>query len=385
MKTETIRRTFNEELTRLSDRGQDIRATLNRLLTAWSFDLDSRKPGIAYIDADGSPVVNLDLACLLSALAEHRAVINLPKYKCRRVATVTEGEHVVSSDNRHGRVMGLSSNQAAFSFSLLVDDVNVVKADGTIGAPRNFMLQDVTGHWHEGWESIELLTSGLKSEVFDKLSAISQTIKFKHFIHPNRWPSFFGSPHLLALAADIRLKDEIKHLKTIRKLMRDALNVEPPVYGKKTVVGSSKKESVWCIEVVLDEFKLSGAYDITKDDVATATKDDLTQLDQKIKRLSSQQKSLRFQVRATHFAFFQNALIPNIPEADLLNWFTHTSATVQPRQPSWIKTRGLQWETGWKEGPKKRVHWAIMRNVKKDSELALRFRCRKKTETVAAD
>jgi len=372
-KTRKIRRTFKEELQKLSDRTQDVRAVANRLLDSWSFDLDSRKPGIAYVDPAGDPVTNLDLACLLSRLVEHRVVLNIPEYKTRRAATLTEGEYIPSKDNRHGRAMGLSANQEVFSFSILIEDMNIMKSDGTIGAPRYFMIQDVTGEWYEGWHSLELVQTGIEPELLKKLANATNTIKFQHFINPNRWPSFYGSPHLLALAADARLKDQMSFLRKEIKRLRDTLEIESAPYPKRHKVGKEKKISVWAMETALDGFELTGEY--APFETSQEGHDQAVSLD---KRLRFLQKAIRFQYRATHWAFFKHALQKNVPEKKLLDWLSGNEPG-EPLKASWVKDK--TWETGWKESKSKQKLWARM--PMRDG-LALRFRVRQKDEKVAA-
>lgn len=374
-KARKIRRSFKEELARLSDRTQDVRAVCNRLLDSWSFDLDTRKPGIAYIDEDGVPVTDLDLACLLSRLVEHRVVMNIPKYETRRAATVTEGEYIPSKDNRHGRAMGLTPNQETFSFSLLMEDMQIMKSDGTVGAPRNFMLQDITGKWHEGWSSLELVQAGVEQELFEKLNSVTKTIKFKHFVSPNRWPSFYGAPHFLALAADVRLKDQARWLKKEVSRLRKELGIEPPVWAKSHKVGEEKSIEVWAMEVEIDGFELTGEYE-----PFPATQEGYDAAVSMQKRLRFLQTSLRFQYRATHWAFFSNALVKNIPEDKLVDWLAGEHHELEPRKAAWVKDK--PWETAWKEGPRKKKLWA---RIELKDGLFLRFRVRRKTEKVAAD
>ncbi len=144
------KRTFNNDFLKLITAEDDVRAVVGRILDTWKYNLAERKPGIAYVDEKGEPITDLDLACALSALADRRAAINLPKYERRRPRQIKEGEIVVSAANRHGRIIGLVSNKSVFSFNVLIEDANVMTKD-SVGAPRNFMMQDIDGYWHDGW------------------------------------------------------------------------------------------------------------------------------------------------------------------------------------------------------------------------------------------
>jgi len=300
-------------------------------------------------------------------------VMNIPKYETRRAATVTEGEYIPSKgENRHGRVMGLTPNQETFSFSLLMEDMNVMKSDGTVGAPRNFMLQDVTGKWHEGWSSLELVQAGVEEELFAKLNNATKSIKFKHFVSPNRWPSFYGAPHFLALAADVRLKDQASWLRKEVNRLRKELNIDPPVWPKKHTVGKEKKIDVWAFETEIEGFALHGEYEpfpTTQEgyDAAVSLQ----------KRLRFFQTALRFQYRATHWAFFSSALKKNVPEDQLLDWLAGSHPELEPRKAAWVKDK--KWETGWKAPGKKKL-WA---RIELKDGLFLRFRVRRKKEKVA--
>jgi len=374
--TKDLRRHWKEELASLSDRATDIRAPLNRLLDAWSFDLSSRRPGVAYVDPSGAAVTTLDLACFLSALAEARAVVNLPEYENRRAKTVTEGQMVVSNKNRHGRVISLSSNQDNFGFGFVCEDANVFDEDGNVGLPRTYFMQDIDGQWYDGWKSIDLLPTGLPGEVFQKLAGALDTLIFQYFIHPNRWPSFYGVPHLLGLAADKRLSDQMRFLKAESKRLMEVLGISPKVWPKTTKIGDEEKIKVWAMNVDLDGFNLIGEYNKYPD-----TKEGLDACKSLESRLRAQQKNLRFQLRATAYAFYKEALEKNIPEDKFLDWQKGEEPALQllqPRKAAWVSDK--QWDTGWKEKPKSRTFWARM-EIKDGYHV--RFKLREKTESVS--
>src|SRR5512137_736742 len=58
-----------------------------------------------------------DLAHFLQGLADRQAVIAFPRYERLRPANVREDEWVTSPANRHGKLVGLVSNESVFSFS----------------------------------------------------------------------------------------------------------------------------------------------------------------------------------------------------------------------------------------------------------------------------
>jgi hypothetical protein len=368
---------FEDMVIKLADRTANIIGTLNLLLWAWGFDLESRHPGVAYVDEQGIPVTDLDLACFLMALVERRAVISLPHYTARRAATVTEGERVTSKENRHGRIAGLTSNQEVFSFGILVDDANVAvqHEDGSedVGAFRNFMIQDLDGTWHPGWDVIEIKPFGIDKAVFDILTNATKTLKFRHFISPLRWTSFYGRPHLLAILALMRLEDEQTYLRAEAKRIREILEIQPKVWPKSAKVGESVPQKFLAFEVELDGFCFKGEYE-----PYPPTQEGLDQIIAKQKRYRQFQTQLRFQARATQFAFVKEALIKNVPEDQLLAWLTGSGAQ-EPRKPAWVSEKS--WERGYKASPKARTYWARMEI---QPGLFLRFRAWFKTEQVAA-
>ncbi len=367
----------------LADRGEDIRALCNRLLEVWGYNLDDRRPGIAYVDEQGHPVTDMDLAVFLSAMVSNRVMVNLPAYKSRRAATKREGEWITSKENRHGQLTGLSTNKAVGSFGIRFNDLNVVQAtdEGTkVAAPRVMNLVDITGEWYGGWsEGMEILPTGLPKDVFESLSGAASTLKFKYFIHPNRWPSLYGVYYVVAKAAITRLANERQALnKRIAKL-REKLEIPKPVWAKSHTTGKSKKEMIKAYEVDLQGFELKGEYTHDKEPDTKEVYDAQVALN---KRLGDFLEQLRFLTRATEYAFRFHAVKPNVADDKVLDWCAGT-VDVQPRIPVWIKNRkeGSEWELGYKI-PGKQKKFA---RLPVQEDMALLFRVWEKSETVAAD
>lgn len=368
-----------KDLEILKDRTQDVRPVCTRLLDIWGYDLDKRKPGIAFVDADGIPVTDLDLAAFMTPLVENRTVINVPKYKSRRAATVKEGQYTTSKDNRHGRLSGLTSKQGSFSFGIRIEDMNVIQMteaeDGTvdteIGDYRVLLLQDVDGEWYEGWSTIDILPHGLPKEVFKKLSGAASQLKFPYLIHPNRWPSFYGKYYAFAKAAIIRLEDQMKFMRAEVKRLQKELEIPPKKWPKSTTVGESKSIKVWAFEAFLDGVELSGEY------TPYETTQEAYEKAYTLKgRLNGLLEQLRFLTRATEYAFYRHAVCINIDADDVLDWLKGEKGD-EPRRPSWIVSEGKQWE----KIKIKKTHFARMQ-LKND--LALRWRVWQKSEKVAA-
>jgi hypothetical protein len=372
--------TWND-LETLQDRTQDPRPVCTRLLDVWGYDLDKRKPGVAFVDAEGIPVTDLDLAAFMTPLVENRTVINVPKYKSRRAASVREGDYITSKDNRHGRLSGLTSKQGSFSFGIRIDDLNVIQVtekengetDTEVGAFRVLLLQDVTGDWYEGWSTIDILPNGLPREIFKKLSGAAAALKFQYFIHPNRWPSFYGKYYAFAKAAIVRLEDQMRHMRSETGRLRKELDIPPKKWGKSTKVGEEESIKVWAFEAFVDGIELTKeyeAYETTREayDTAVALQ----------KRLNALLEQLRFLTRATEYAFWKHAVCVNVPEDDVLDWLKGKKDGA-PRRPSWTVTAGKAWETGFKI---KKTYFARM---PLKNGLMLRWRVWKKSERVAKD
>jgi hypothetical protein len=321
------------------------------------------------------------LACFLSALAERRAVITLPTYKSRRAATRTEGEIVTSKENRHGRVIGLTSNANVFSFSIMVEDANVMTTD-TVGAPRNFMLQDLDGEWHDGWHRIRLIPDARENDVFRKVANAQNTIVFDYLIHPLRWCSFYGRPYLLAKVADVRLKEDVAFFKKRASELRAELGIEPKEWPKSEKIGATRPIKVWAFNAEIDGFKVAGERKPFSGN-ASAEYEEVKDIQ---KRLSNFQSQLRFHIRATEFSFWKNAVLKNFRSGygidkgvEAYCWINDNGGP-EPRKPAWAKD--WSWETGFKTSAKARTRWAVL--SRPTSDIKLRFRVWEKTEQVAA-
>ena len=249
---------FKAEYNRLTDRTSDVRACAGRVLDQWAYNLADRSFGPAYQDPEtGQYTTELDLAVFIAALVERRAVVTLPEqYKGRRAATRTEGEMVVSTSGRHGQLIGLRSNQDVWSMNMLFNDANVITTS-EVGKPRNFMMQDIDGTWHPGLGTVQFMAA---TDFEKKLFANTQRVTFKHFVHPNRWASFYSRAYLLAKIAIERLTDEQRHLKAERKRLQELLGVEPKQWPKSEKVGAEKKETFWAMNAFVDGVELQGEY-----------------------------------------------------------------------------------------------------------------------------
>ncbi len=362
-----------ETMRHVLDRTADVTDLERVLLDHWSYDLYARRPGAAYLANGVLQPTDLDLACFLSALADRKAVVNIPKYTPRRASTHREGERVLSKDNRHGRITGITANKSAFSFSVRIQDQNVISsgAEGDeVGAPRNFMLVDVDGTWHDGWKCIEFMPSAKENDFLtDRKLWTDNQVVFKNFVHPNRWISFYGQYYFLTKALIQRLEDENEFRREAEKRML-AAGVRFPSSGEGSPqawphtekTGEDKPIKVRAFECEVD-VPWSGAFgwrvglDPQRELIANADR---------IRRVKNDiLPRLRFATRATELAF------------------VNVGASARSL-PVWMT--GAIWEEGYVQKGK-RIAWTRLVHTREwpaEEGFALRYRLYEKTERVAA-
>jgi len=352
------------------DKSQPIQPVIDELTSHWSYDLYSRKPGAAYTN-DGIFVgTDLDLACFLFALAERGAVINIPKYTSRRPKQVTEGEIITSADNRHGKILSVLANKENSSFSIRINDANVMTTD-SVGNFRNFMLVDVDGTWYDGWATIEFIPDAKENDFLKNNNLWSgNSVVFKNFIHPNRWISFFGQHYFATKVLLDRLTDEAKFLKDVAKIMRErgikigGNGVEKKQWPKKTVVGEQQSIKVDVIEAEVEYPAFTGDYPNPVSPMlpqysGSSDSELLKAVEDRSRSLTySIIPKLRFATRATEFAFMKHG------DKGL-------------KMPSWIENS--RWDRLYVQKGKKKV-WSRMVFTR---GIALRYRVFQKSEIVA--
>ncbi len=357
---------FQALLHALADRTRPIDPLVHQLLQDSAYDLYARRPGPALLDNGVLRPTDLDLACFLSALADRGAVINLPTYERRRAKTTREGEHVVSAANRHGKILSLSANKEALSFSVKIEDANVITSE-SVGAPRNFMVVDVEGGWYDGWKTIEFMPSRKENAFLtDNALWTGRRVVFENFVHPNRWAAIFGRPYLALKLALARLEAEAQHLFAEQKRLvgmgvrRDRVPLEDDADAEsrpKSETGSSKPIQVQAFETEVDGPAPSAAFPALE-----PTWEALAGAYQRRKFLVyTLCPKIRFTTRATELAFVKNGGPERHP-------------------PAWSPANAV----GWKRGvvfPGKRTAWT---QAYVGTGLALRTRLYMKTERVAS-
>jgi hypothetical protein len=380
------------------------------LIEHWGYDLHARSPRRAVLEDGILKPTDLDLACFLSTLVDRGAVIELPTYELRRPATQREGERVVSKDHRHGKVLGLESNKEVFSFSVKISDLNVVfnsttcprcrgqdfdpaiacvMCNGTkvvqspngegesAGAPRNFMLVDLDGRWHDGWKSIVFTPKRKENEFIAAHGLLTgNSIVFENFIHPNRWVSFYGSWYLLTKLLVERFRSEasacgyeVKRILAAGQKFPDAGPGAEREWGESKTVGPAASVTVPAFEAEIDADvpRSFPAYPTTQAGLLAA-KARMNHLRYGVTR------ALSFHVRATELAFCN--------KADSFAWLPEVEREHRAEPfPAWIS--GAAWEHDYKI---KRTAWnrlVLGRHAPFVAGMALRYRVFNKKERVA--
>ena len=349
------------------DRAKDAASLAGDLAECWGYNLAKRSPGIAYTTASGEQVTSLDMACLMSELVKWGSIINIPEYERSGPATRVEGQIVVSPENRHGKIVGVTSNEETFNFGVRVVDMNVMDAHN-VGAYRTFLLVR-NGEWWKGLSTVQFQPTPQEQE---RLAAIAKDnkITFDYFVHPLRWTSFYGAPYLGAKVVIERLSDEMKYLRDLIGTLRSTLKlVAEPYPHTETIEEAKPREVLWVFKAEVVGQELKGTYPIEK---AKPSKDLLDTLSAKKSRLSQLRDHLKFQTRATEFAFF-NQLQTRYDTNQLLELAGEVGAKNNIPLAGWVKDKQ------WLPSLDKKTTWLLMQNVR-GGGLDLRFRIRQKVK-----
>ena len=352
------------------DKTKSIQPVIDEMMDHWSYDLYTRQPGAAYTEDGVFAGTDLDLACFLFALAQRGAVINIPQYTSRRPKQVTEGEIITSKDNRHGKILGVLANKENFSFSIRINDANVITTD-SVGNFRNFMLVDVDGTWYDGWKTIQFVPTAKENDFLSNNKLWSDnSVVFKNFIHPNRWVSFYGQHYFVTKALIERLTEEAAFLKGLAKDMRARGIVigghggEKKEWPKKIVVGDQESIKIKVLEAEVEFPELQGKYPVDAismlpDYTGTTNSELLKGVEDRSRILTNSIiPKLRFATRATEFAFFKHG-----ENGD--------------KMPTWIQN--ANWDRTYVQDGKKKI-WNRLVFTR---GIGLRFRVMSHSEIVA--
>ncbi|MDD5416938.1 MAG: hypothetical protein PHU12_03100 [Candidatus Aenigmarchaeota archaeon] len=249
---------YSSEMERITNRGKSVDYLISEVKTEWAYNLQDRKPAPAYLENGNIRPTNLDMASIMSTLADRNAIINIPQYQSRRAKTKKEGEWVISDKNRHGKLIGLNADKEVFSFSARIVDQNVINtADNEIGAYRNFLLTDLEGELYKGLDSIQVkLTEDEERFMRKNGVSIGDNIPIKNFVTPQLWSSFLGAPYAKLKALETRLEDEAKYYRTVASELKENLDIRGVrnsfKHKSKTEVGESKPIKVHAFKAEMD-------------------------------------------------------------------------------------------------------------------------------------
>ena len=329
------------------------------------FGWEGRHPAPALNEDGNFQGTDLDLLSFLVPIAERGAVIELPYYRSRRVSVAKANERHVGNGNRFGAVTGLTSNQDVFSFSIRIWDNTVVVHDSetgreSVGAFRNFMLVDVTGKWHDGWDRIVWDPTAKENNFLNNNGLwMGNTVYFKNAIHPNRWQSVFGAPYLLLKMLVERLRDEgsfyrqeVKRLEELGLRLPENEKKESGLTATASLV-EQQKIKVETLEALLDVPAFSNAYPSMPNTLAGL---ELAYWHQK------------------HLTWTLKPKAQLVVRADELAYFLYGKERVAP----WMS--GRSWKTF--TPPRGRTVW---NQIVLSNDMAYRLRRKTVTETVATN
>ncbi len=320
-----------------------VGAILSQSLMTW----EGRNPAPA-LDQDGNfQGTDLDLMSFLVPIANRGAVIEIPRYRNRRKVVVREGERKIGT-NQFGPITGLTSHQDVHSFSVRIYDNTIVVKDPETekeqtGAHRNYMLVDCDGFWYPGWDRIYWNPTAPENRFLAEKSLWTKnTVYFTHYVHPARWQSVFGAPHLLAKMLIARLDDQAHFFRHEMKRL-EAAGISLP-HGEKAPYrpaeyeGATKPIKVDALEMTLDIPEFSGDYVPETD-----TQMGLLHAYQRQKYLTYTLKPLvQFTVRANEAAYFGYGCRHHPAPGKVAHWMERRT-----------------WRPGWK-APRGRTEWYQM-------------------------
>lgn len=236
----------------------DYEAYLKKIIP----NLLDRKPTII-CDEDGNYIgTTLDFQSMMYHLNKEGVVINLPKYNAMRGTVLKEGQNLVSKENRHGKVVGLSCSKNLWTFGFRIIDANVAMRTES-GDFRVFNVVNINGEWYQGWERIEFMPDAEENKFLEKLSSDNK-VTFQDFISKQRRFNLYSFQYFMMKILMIRLEDEIQYLGGLIKLMYSKGITLPEedkkVWPEQTRLGNEKKITVKSVTFEVDIPPLTGEY-----------------------------------------------------------------------------------------------------------------------------
>ncbi len=326
-----------------------------------------RNPSPALDENGDFQCTDLDLLSFLTPIAARHAVIEIPRYRNRRQIVKRQGERKIGT-NQFGPITSLVSNKDVFSFSVKIHDKTIVAKDAesgqeNIGAFRNYMIVDCDGHWYDGWDRI-VWDPNAEENAFLKEKKLwtGNSVRFQHYVHPNRWQSIFGAPYLLKKMLLARIDDEAGFYRQEMKRLA-AAGIELPAgekleYKPAIFEGQTKAIEVETMEMLLAMPEFSGSYESVP-----LTVEGMLKAYRRQKLLTYTWKpAVQFTARADEAAFMRYGLD------------SHGNARIA----HWIKN--AQWSQ-WRKNSRS----ALYNRLILGDDMALLYRTKTKTEQVSLD
>ncbi len=287
------------------DRKFDIIPIIKEVESYWDYDLYSRKPGPAYTSEGVFQGTDLDLSTFLYSLKNRGAVVNIPEYKSLRNNSLKEGQLITSKDNRHGKIIGLTSNKDSFIFSLKILDQNVITTN-SVGDYRNFSLTDFSGNWYDGWQEIQFLPNKDENKFITENKLWSENkVIFKNFVAPGRWTSVFGQYYFISKSLLQRITEECEYYYSCMKRMLENginyLQMESSYDDKPKI--QSVKEKGKSIKVECYHFEVDLPENKTTFPEYEDNQNNLIMLSNKRKDLLKIKQEIQFALRASELSF----------------------------------------------------------------------------------
>ena len=351
----------------IMDRSKEIDVVISQIQYWWGYDLYNRKPGPAYID-DDFVGTDLDLSCFLFELAERHAVINIPEYQLIRPSSIKKGFSVVSPENRHGQIIGLTSNKDSFLFSLRIKDMNTISSN-RVGAFKNFALTNLNGDLYEQCKCLQFIPTEKENDFLQKVHILSanNNIVFQYFVHPNRWSSMFGHHYIITKHLIERLKVECKEYQEQIDEMLEIGFRYPKTGGRRfegwpeSKEGPGKRIKIESFQVEM-EFPKNGS----RFKVGKYREERLVYLTRRRNYLLwTLIPKLSFAVRTVELAYYKYG---------------------NNRIPHWLKN--VQWEHNFRVPPRGRIKWdriILFQNKVGELGISLKKRTRQISQGVSLD
>jgi hypothetical protein len=209
-------------------------------------------PRLLKVVNDSKLLESMDLATFMMVLNCEHIDITIPHYE--NITVSKNKSNVVLVDSvRHGKVIGLKSNQNTFNFSVMIADesYNEKTFDGKVieFCPRTYTITDEYGNFHNNWDKFIFTYDG------------TQKIHFDKFVNPPMAQGFYADFYRNYKVLIERLKQEKSYLTKIKSKYIHLCNVVPDgeivSVDDSTKVVKESSEQFESVKVLCFESKIS--------------------------------------------------------------------------------------------------------------------------------